>query len=126
MAPESFLAGALSDIIRHLNDQSTNYALAGGWAFSALVEPRATTDIDALEMLDTKLAMHRPPAAKRRPGARAAKSDRGAVRRRAIRDPIAALGYYARAPRRGDAPTHEVRHAPIVVTVVRAAEGRLQ
>src|SRR5438094_760283 len=52
MAPESFLAGALSDIIRHLNDQSTNYALAGGWAFSALVEPRATTDIDLVILIE--------------------------------------------------------------------------
>lgn len=52
MASESFLAGALSDIIRHLNDQSTNYALAGGWAFSALVEPRATTDIELVILLD--------------------------------------------------------------------------
>ncbi len=41
MAAESFLAGALSDIIRHLNEQSADCALAGGWDFSALVEPRA-------------------------------------------------------------------------------------
>src|SRR5438094_10343214 len=52
MAPESFLAGALSDLIRHLNDQSTNYALAGGWACSALVEPSATTDIDLVILSD--------------------------------------------------------------------------
>lgn len=56
MASESFLTGALSDIIRHLNDQSIDYALAGGWAFSALVEPRATTDI-ALVIL-----LHHPTA----------------------------------------------------------------
>lgn len=52
MAFESFLAGVLADIIRNLNDQSANYALAGGWAFSALVEPRATTDIDLVILLD--------------------------------------------------------------------------
>jgi predicted nucleotidyltransferase len=52
MAPESFSAGALSDFIKHLNDQSTNYALAGGWAFSALVEPRATTDIDLVILIE--------------------------------------------------------------------------
>lgn len=28
------------------------YALAGGWAYSALVEPRATTDIDLLILLE--------------------------------------------------------------------------
>ena len=52
MASESFLAGALSDIIRHLNEQSADYALAGEWAFSALVEPRATTDIDLVILLE--------------------------------------------------------------------------
>jgi hypothetical protein len=51
MAPESGLVAALLQIIRHLNQEHADYALAGGWAYSALVEPRATTDIDLLIML---------------------------------------------------------------------------
>ncbi|NJL18159.1 MAG: hypothetical protein HC938_14290, partial [Nitrospira sp.] len=31
---------------------NVQYALAGGWAFSVLVEPRATTDIDILILLN--------------------------------------------------------------------------
>ena len=52
MAAESFLAQALSTLIADFNRRGLNYALAGGWAYSALVEPRATTDIDLLVLLD--------------------------------------------------------------------------
>ncbi|WP_447977411.1 hypothetical protein [Candidatus Nitrospira bockiana] len=52
MAPESFLVGALTDLISDLNRRRVQYALAGGWAFSALVEPRATTDIDLLILIE--------------------------------------------------------------------------
>ncbi|MDF0676272.1 MAG: hypothetical protein P0120_18330 [Nitrospira sp.] len=46
MAEEPLLAQALSTIISEFNRCGIQYALAGGWAYSALVEPRATTDID--------------------------------------------------------------------------------
>ena len=52
MASESFLAEALADLLADFNRRGVDYALAGGWAFSALVEPRATTDIDLLIVLD--------------------------------------------------------------------------
>jgi hypothetical protein len=52
MAAESFLAAALSDLISDLNRRGVPYALAGGWAYSALVEPRATTDIDLLMLIE--------------------------------------------------------------------------
>jgi hypothetical protein len=48
MAAEPFLAEALSDLVADFNRRRVEYALAGGWAYSALVEPRATTDIDLL------------------------------------------------------------------------------
>jgi len=52
MAPESFLAQTLSALITDFNRRGIQYALAGGWAYSALVEPRATTDIDVLLLLE--------------------------------------------------------------------------
>ena len=52
MAFESFLGEALADLLADFNRRGVDYALAGGWAFSALVEPRATTDIDLLIVLD--------------------------------------------------------------------------
>ena len=52
MAAESFLAQALSTLIADFNRRDLKYALAGGWAYSALVEPRATTDIALLVLLD--------------------------------------------------------------------------
>ena len=52
MAAESFLVQALSTLIADFNRRGLNYALAGGWAFSALVEPRATTDIDLLMLVE--------------------------------------------------------------------------
>lgn len=51
MATEPFLSRVLTDLIQGFNQQSLDYALAGGWAFSALVEPRATTDVDLLILL---------------------------------------------------------------------------
>lgn len=52
MASESFLIAALTDVIRSLNERGADYALAGGLAYGALVEPRATTDVDLLILLD--------------------------------------------------------------------------
>jgi hypothetical protein len=52
MAAESFLVQALSTLITDFNQRGLLYALAGGWAYSALVEPRATTDIDLLMLVD--------------------------------------------------------------------------
>ncbi|MEC4889743.1 MAG: hypothetical protein RI101_06735 [Nitrospira sp.] len=52
MAAEPILIHALSDLITEFNRRGVAYALAGGWAYSALVEPRATTDIDLLILLD--------------------------------------------------------------------------
>lgn len=52
MASESFLVEALSDLITDFNCRRVEYALAGGWAYSALVEPRATTDIDLLILVE--------------------------------------------------------------------------
>ena len=52
MAAEPILIRAFSDLITDFNRRGVAYALAGGWAYSALVEPRATTDIDLLILLD--------------------------------------------------------------------------
>ena len=52
MAAESFLVQTLSTLITEFNQRTVQYALAGGWAYSALVEPRATTDIDLLMLLE--------------------------------------------------------------------------
>jgi hypothetical protein len=52
MAAESFLVHALSTLIADFNKRGLLYALAGGWAYSALVEPRATTDIDLLLLVE--------------------------------------------------------------------------
>jgi hypothetical protein len=52
MAEESLLAQTLSTLITNFNRRGLQYALAGGWAYSALVEPRATTDIDVLLLLE--------------------------------------------------------------------------
>lgn len=52
MAAESFLAQTLSTLITDFNRRGIQYALAGGWTYSALVEPRATTDIDVLLLLE--------------------------------------------------------------------------
>ena len=42
----------LKKIIEFLNDNQIDYALAGGLAFSALVKPRATMDIDLLLLIN--------------------------------------------------------------------------
>ncbi len=52
MASESFLADSLADLAAEFNRRRVEYALAGGWAYSALVEPRATTDIDLLILVE--------------------------------------------------------------------------
>jgi hypothetical protein len=52
MAGESDLAYILTELLIEFDRRNVQYALAGGWAFSALVEPRATTDIDILILLD--------------------------------------------------------------------------
>ena len=46
------LIDQLKKIVQFLNKQRIDYALAGGLAFSALVEPRATMDIDILIMIE--------------------------------------------------------------------------
>lgn len=52
MAGESDLADTLAALLAEFDRRHVQYALAGGWAFSTLVEPRATTDIDILILLD--------------------------------------------------------------------------
>ena len=52
MAAQLFLIAALADVVRGMNDRGVEYALAGGLAYGALVEPRATTDVDLLILLD--------------------------------------------------------------------------
>jgi hypothetical protein len=52
MASEPILVQALSDLITDFNRRGVAYAFAGGWAYSALVELRATTDIDLLIFLE--------------------------------------------------------------------------
>jgi len=52
MAAEPILVQAFSDLITDFNRRGVAYAVAGGWAYSALVEPRATTDIDLLILLE--------------------------------------------------------------------------
>jgi hypothetical protein len=58
MASEPILVHALSDLVTDFNRRGVSYALAGGWAYSALVEPRATTDIDLLILLDQPSREH--------------------------------------------------------------------
>lgn len=48
------LIDQLKKVVQFLNKQQIDYALAGGLAFSALVEPRATMDIDILIMTKEK------------------------------------------------------------------------
>lgn len=60
MAAEPFLIEVLADVARELHRQGVDYALAGGLAYSALVEPRATTGLDLLMLLP-----HPSPAALR-------------------------------------------------------------
>ncbi len=49
------LIGHLRKIVSFLNENGYEYALAGGLAFSALVEPRATVDIDILISIDESM-----------------------------------------------------------------------
>ena len=58
MAYQPYLISLLTDIVRVLNEQRYDYALAGGLAYSALVAPRATLDVDVLILMPD-----RPPAA---------------------------------------------------------------
>jgi hypothetical protein len=58
MAAEPILIYALSDLVTDFNWRGVSYALAGGWAYSALVEPRATTDIDILILLEPPSREH--------------------------------------------------------------------
>ena len=52
MASEPILITVLTDVVRSLTGQGADYALAGGLAYGALVEPRATTDVDLLILID--------------------------------------------------------------------------
>jgi predicted nucleotidyltransferase len=58
MASEPILISALSDLVTDFNRRGVVYALAEGWAYSALVEPRATTDIDLLILLEQPSREH--------------------------------------------------------------------
>ena len=51
MGVKETLTEQLKKIVQFLNEQQIDYALAGGLAFSALVEPRATMDIDLIVMI---------------------------------------------------------------------------
>ncbi len=48
MGFKEILIDHLRKIVNFLNENNYEYALVGGLAFSALVEPRATVDIDIL------------------------------------------------------------------------------
>jgi len=52
MAYEPFLITVLTDVVRVLHTHRFDYALAGGLAYSAVVEPRATMDIDLLIVIE--------------------------------------------------------------------------
>lgn len=52
MVYEPFLISVLTDVVRVLHEHRFDYALAGGLAYSALVEPRATMDIDLLIVVE--------------------------------------------------------------------------
>lgn len=52
MAAESVLVETLTTLLAEFARRQVEYALAGVWAFSALVEPRATVDIDLLVLVD--------------------------------------------------------------------------
>ena len=54
MGVKETLTDQLKRIVQFLNKQKIDYALAGGLAFSALVEPRATMDIDLIIMIKEK------------------------------------------------------------------------
>lgn len=56
MAAEPFLIEVLSDVVRCLNRKAVDFALAGGLAYSALVESRATTDVDLVLILEDPTA----------------------------------------------------------------------
>lgn len=53
MAGESDLGQILTELLNEFDRRNAQYALARGWAFSVLVEPRATTDVDILILLDS-------------------------------------------------------------------------
>ena len=58
MGVKETLTDQLKRIVQFLNKQKIDYALAGGLAFSALVEPRATMDIDLVVMVKEKQLNH--------------------------------------------------------------------
>jgi len=58
MGVKKTLTDQLKRIVQFLNKQKIDYALAGGLAFSALVEPRATMDIDLVVMVKEKQLNH--------------------------------------------------------------------
>ncbi len=52
MENHEILSGYLNQVLQVLQNTGIRYALAGGLAYSALVQPRATMDIDVLVLLD--------------------------------------------------------------------------
>jgi len=58
MGVKETLTDQLKRMVQFLYKQKIDYALAGGLAFSALVEPRATMDIDLVVMVKEKQLNH--------------------------------------------------------------------
>ncbi|MEK7747950.1 MAG: nucleotidyl transferase AbiEii/AbiGii toxin family protein [Nitrospirota bacterium] len=54
MAYQPYLISILTKVVRTLDQHQFQFALAGGLAYSALVIPRATSDIDFLILLSEK------------------------------------------------------------------------
>jgi predicted nucleotidyltransferase len=54
MAYQSYLISTLTKVVQTLDQHQFSFALAGGLAYSALVIPRATADIDFLILLSEK------------------------------------------------------------------------
>jgi hypothetical protein len=54
VANDAYLTAVLTAVIRGLHGQRVDFALAGGLAYSALVTPRATVDIDVLILMPTR------------------------------------------------------------------------
>ena len=56
MEPHNFLIQQLVKMVEIIQKNNMDYAVTGGLAYSIIVEPRATTDIDILVMLEKDLS----------------------------------------------------------------------
>jgi len=54
VAYDTYLISVLTAVIRVLQKQRFDFAIAGGLAYSALVTPRATVDIDVLVLIPAR------------------------------------------------------------------------